>query len=124
MSWWFDPARGKDCRDRIGKTGATDFSLTLSTTQGVRVRTMTWKDHRGWVHHHQSELHLDPSGLAPRNGDRFIAPASETVSFESPHAPRSFFVHRTAIHSKIRPNQPARRGVDYPVPGCGGALSS
>lgn len=91
MSWWFDPARGNDFRDRIEKTGATDFSLTASTTDGVRVRTMTWKDRRGWVHHHQTEWHLDPSGLAPRSGDRFIVPASETVSFQFPHGTKIGF---------------------------------
>jgi hypothetical protein len=91
MSWWFDPARSNDFQDRIEKTGATDFSLTVSTAHGIRVRTMMWKDRRGWVHHHQSELRLDPGGLAPRSGDRFIAPASETVSFLSPRGTKIGF---------------------------------
>ena len=84
MSWWFDPARRNDFRDRIEKTGATEFSLMESTTDDVRVRTITWKDRRGWAHQHQSELRLDPSGLAPRSGDRFIASGHETVSFQHP----------------------------------------
>lgn len=91
MSWWFDPARRNDVRGRIEKTGATDLSLTVSTTDGVRVRTMTWKDRRGWVHHHQSEWHLDHGGLAPRSGDQFIVLASETVSFQHPRGTKIGF---------------------------------
>ena len=84
MRWWFSPERQNDFRDRIEKTGATDFSLSASSTDGIRVRTSTWKDRRGWVHHHRTEWHLDPDGMAPHRGDRFIAPGSDTVSFEHP----------------------------------------
>jgi hypothetical protein len=84
MAWWFNPDRKNDFQDRIERTGATDFSLTESTTDGVRVRAATWKDRRGWVHVHRTELHLDPNGMAPRSDDRFIVSASDTVSFQHP----------------------------------------
>lgn len=91
MAWWFDPDRKNDFRDRIERTGATDFSLTESTTDGVRVRVATWKDRRGWVHHHRTELHLDPHGMPPRSGDRFIASGSDTVSFQHPRGKKFGF---------------------------------
>jgi hypothetical protein len=84
MAWWFSSDRKNDFRDRIERTGAKDFSLTESTQEGVRVRDATWKDRRGWVHHHRTEWHLDPDGKAPRRGDRFIAPGNDAVSFQHP----------------------------------------
>lgn len=85
MSWWFDPGRwNDDVPYRLEKLGVTDISQTASTANGVRLRTVTWKDRNGWDYHQQMESHQDPSGMAPRNGDRFTASATGTLSFCHP----------------------------------------
>ena len=81
MAWWFHPDRRKECQERIEKTGARDVSVTQTTTDGVRVRVACWTDRRGWDTHHQVETRLGPDGMPAGQGDRYIAPASDVVSF-------------------------------------------
>jgi hypothetical protein len=58
MAWWFHPDRRDDLRRRIEGAGARDFSLTESTTDGLRVRTMQWTDRGGWETRHEAETRL------------------------------------------------------------------
>jgi hypothetical protein len=84
MAWWYHPDRREDFRKRIEGTGARDFSLTESTTDGMRVRTAQWKDRRGGEQRHYIETRLGPTGMAARSGDRFIAPGRDVVTYQPP----------------------------------------
>jgi hypothetical protein len=88
MAWWFHPDRKDDFRHRIERDGATDVSLTESTADGVRVRTATFRDRRGWTHDHQVETRLTAEGMGTRRGDRFIAPTGDVNNLHSPRGQR------------------------------------
>jgi hypothetical protein len=88
MAWWFSPDRLGEFRQRIEGAGAQDLSVSESTNDGVRLRTAQWKDRRGWENHHQVETHLGEHGLPERHGDRFIAPASDVVSYQASYGQR------------------------------------
>jgi hypothetical protein len=84
MGWWLHPDRRDDFRDRTEGRGATNFSVTETITDGLRVRTFSWTDRRGWEHQNQIETSLDSNGMAPRRGDRFVADTHDTIDLRGP----------------------------------------
>ena len=88
MAWWFHPDRGDEAQRRITGGDVTDFVLTESTADGVRVRNTSFKDRRGWDHHHRTERHLAPDGSAARSGDRYIVPGSDLNEMRSSRGQR------------------------------------
>lgn len=83
MDWWFHPDRRDDLRNYFERNGR-DLTLTESMDDGMRVRDLKWKDPRGWEHHQHTETRLFQTGRPERNGDRFIAPATNVTYHQSP----------------------------------------
>jgi hypothetical protein len=88
MAWWFHPDRKDEVQGRVTGGEAIDFVLGESATDGVRVRTISFRDRRGWDHHHRVERHLTPDGKATRSGDRFIVPIRDVSEMRSPRGQR------------------------------------
>jgi hypothetical protein len=84
MAWWFHPDRRAEFQDHIEKAGGRDVSVTQSMSDGVRIRIVNFKDRRGWVQRHQVETRLAPDGIPARDGDRFVAPGGDVVSYSPP----------------------------------------
>ena len=89
MTWWFDPERRNELWRRTQEEGATDFSLTESIGDGVRVETVHFADRVGWDHDHRTEMPL--ASMAEQGGDRFIALAGDVNRLRSPHGKKFTF---------------------------------
>jgi len=86
MAWWFHPDRRDEFQTSMEKFDffAGDVSMTESTADGLRIRDIHWKDNRGQDHHHHIETVLTSDEMPARNGDRFVAPFSQTHDYRTP----------------------------------------
>jgi hypothetical protein len=84
MAWWFDPDRKDDLERRIVGRGATDFALSESIADGRNIRTITFRNARGWDHRHRVERDETPQ----RNGGRFIVSIGDVNEMLLPRGQR------------------------------------
>jgi hypothetical protein len=87
VAWWLHPDRVNEAERRI-TGGAADFTISETTTDGLRVRLVSFRDRKGWDHHHRIERHLASDGTASRTGDRFTVPMREVNEMHSPDGQR------------------------------------
>lgn len=84
MAWWLGSDRDDAMQTHLERMGVREFSSTETTTVGLRVRTLQWKDRWGREHHHHIEMRLTEAGIAERTGDRFVSVGSDVASHQRP----------------------------------------
>lgn len=85
MARWFHPDRAADFQNAAQRIGAIEAAVSEMTEGAVRIRIAEWSDKRGWKYSHRVETHLAPNGLAPIEGDRFVALRTDVVTYKPPN---------------------------------------
>jgi hypothetical protein len=83
MAWWFHPDRSEEFRDRLERSGARDVSVSESIHGDIAVLNVDYRNRRGKSVHQRKERRLTPEGMAPRNGDRFVAESTDILIKET-----------------------------------------
>lgn len=134
MAWWFHPDRKDEVEGRITGGGATYFALDDTSTDGLRVRTISFRDRRGWDHRHRVERQLASDGTPVRSGNRFVVPVRDINEMRSPRGQRITFecvgqmefvprpdgateVHVEHVHTLAGGNWATRRAIRRSDPG-------
>ena len=85
MGWWQHPDRFAEVLSRLEANDAIGLSFEEAVIDGVRHRTLQWRDKRSWKHRHDAESPGRPEGsLYERVEDRFVVPVADIRTHTSP----------------------------------------
>ncbi len=80
VAWWFHPDRWSDYLQLIKDRGALDVTFKQSTTGGLAVRTLTYRDAEGWRVDYRRESVVYEDGIPSRTGDQYSAADKSIVN--------------------------------------------